>query len=129
MNNVGVIELQQLKTDPAQEHSHLSDLVKCDQRLLERITERSARVGVVGLGYVGLPLAIEWARAGFRVTGIDIDPLRVEMCLKSKSWIADVSSDDLSAFVRKGQLMTTTDTSVFAELDVITICVPTPLTE
>ena len=63
------------------------------------------------------------------MTGIDIDPLRVEMCLNSTSWIADVQSEDLAALVRKGKLTATMDTSIFTELDVITICVPTPLNE
>src|SRR5215471_17835620 len=112
MNNAGVIELQQLITGSVQEQSHW------DQHLLERIAERNVRIGVVGLGYIGLPLAIEWARAGFVVTGIDIDALRVDMCLKSKSWIADVQSEELEALVREGQLTATTDSCVFAELDV-----------
>jgi UDP-N-acetyl-D-glucosamine dehydrogenase len=123
MNNAGVIELQQLITDSVQEQSH------CGQYLLERIEERNVRIGVVGLGYIGLPLAIGWAKAGFVVTGIDIDALRVDMCLNSKSWIADVQSEELEALVREGQLSATTDSCVFAELDVITICVPTPLNE
>ena len=127
--NLGEIELQQLINDLAQELSQLANSEERDLRLLTRITERSARIGVVGLGYVGLPLAIGWACAGFLVTGIDIDPLRVDMCLQSKSWIADVPSEDLGALVREGQLTATTDTSVFTELDVITICVPTPLNE
>jgi len=121
--------LQQLITGPAQEHSQQANFEERDPDLLARITERSARIGVVGLGYVGLPLATEWARAGFRVTGIDIDALRVDMCLKSKSWIADVPSEDLGALVREGFLTATTDASVFRELDIITICVPTPLNE
>jgi len=121
--------LQQLTTDPALEHSQRTNSEEWDQRLLKGITERSARIGVVGLGYVGLPLAIGWARAGFLVTGIDIDPQRVDMCLQSRSWIADVPSEDLGALVHEGQLTATTDTSVFTELDVITICVPTPLNE
>ena len=129
MNNVGEIELRQLTTDPAREHSQRTKTEEWDQRLLRSITERSARIGVVGLGYVGLPLAIGWARAGFLVTGIDIDPQRVDMCLKSISWIADVQSEDLAALVHDGQLTATTDTSVFTDLDVITICVPTPLNE
>ncbi len=129
MNNVGVIALQQLITDPAQEHSQLSNIVKWNQQLFERISERSARIGVVGLGYVGLPLATGWARAGFLVTGIDIDPQRVSMCHQSKSWITDVSSEDLGSLVSEGQLTATIDTSVFKELDVITVCVPTPLNE
>ena len=127
--NVGEIELQQLITDPAQELSQPGNSEEWDLRLLARISERNARIGVVGLGYVGLPLAIGWARAGFLVTGIDIDPLRVDMCLKSKSWIADVPSEDLGALVSEGQLTATTDTSVFRELDIIIICVPTPLNE
>src|SRR5436305_4754653 len=127
--NLGEIELQQLITDPVQELSQPSNSEEGDLRLLTRITERSARIGVVGLGYVGLPLAIGWACAGFLVTGIDIDPLRVDMCLQSKSWIADVPSEDIGALVREGQLRATTDTSVFTELDVITICVSTPLNE
>ncbi len=121
--------MQQLTTDPAREHKQRTNTMEWDQRLLRGITERSARIGVVGLGYVGLPLAIGWARAGFLVTGIDIDPQRVDMCLQSRSWIADVPSEDLGALVHEGQLTATTDTSVFTELDVITICVPTPLNE
>src|SRR6266704_3767898 len=127
--NLGEIELQQLITDLEHELLQIANSEEGDLRLLARITERSARIGVVGLGYVGLPLAIGWACAGFLVTGIDIDPLRVDMCLQSKSWIADVPSEDLGALVREGQLTATTDTSVFTELDVITICVPTPLNE
>ena len=121
--------MQQLTTNPAQEHSQLANTMEWDQHLLLRITERCARVGVVGLGYVGLPLAIGWARSGFLVTGIDVDQLRVDMCLQSKSWITDVQSEDLGAMIREGQLTATSDTSLFSELDVIIICVPTPLNE
>ena len=127
--NLGEIELQQLITDLAQELSQRANSEERHLRLLTRITERSARIGVVGLGYVGLPLAIEWARAGFLVTGIDIDPQRVSMCHQRKSWITDVSSEDLGSLVSEGQLTATIDTSVFKELDVITVCVPTPLNE
>ncbi len=97
------------------------------KQLLTRISERTAHIGVIGLGYVGLPLAVEWARAGFLVTGFDIDPQRVAMCQKGKSWISDISSDDLAILVRNGQLTATTETAAFAELDAISICVPTPL--
>ena len=121
--------MQQLTTDLAQVHSQLANTMEWEQRLLTRITERCARVGVVGLGYVGLPLAIGWARSGFLVTGIDVDQLRVDMCLQSKSWITDVQSEDLGAMIREGQLTATSDTSLFSELDVIIICVPTPLNE
>lgn len=95
--------------------------------LLARIMQRTARIGVMGLGYVGLPLAIEWARAGFLVTGIDIDQERVQMCQQGTSWVADVSSDALVAQVREGRLTATTDMAVLAELDAVSICVPTPL--
>ncbi|MBV9688725.1 MAG: nucleotide sugar dehydrogenase [Ktedonobacteraceae bacterium] len=97
------------------------------QHLLTRITQRTARVGVIGLGYVGLPLATEWARAGFRVTGIDIDAQRVAMCQQGVSWIADIASHDLAALVREDRLTATTDMTVLAELDAVSICVPTPL--
>ncbi|MBV9021091.1 MAG: nucleotide sugar dehydrogenase [Ktedonobacteraceae bacterium] len=97
------------------------------QHLLTHITQRTARIGVIGLGYVGLPLATEWARAGFRVTGIDIDAQRVAMCQQGISWIADIPSDDLAALVREERLTATTDIAVLAELDAISICVPTPL--
>ena len=127
--NLGEIELQQLITDLAQELSQRANSEERHLRLLTRITERSARIGVVGLGYVGLPLAIGWARADFLVTGIDIDPQRVSMCHQRKSWITDVSSEDLGSLVSEGQLTATIDTSVFKELDVITVCVPTPLNE
>lgn len=73
--------------------------------------------------------AIGWAREGFKVKGIDSDPQRVALCKQSKSWIASVSSEELNALVYKGQLTATIDTSVLAELDIITICVPTPLND
>lgn len=97
------------------------------QHLLTLITQRTAHIGVIGLGYVGLPLAIEWARAGFYVTGIDIDPHRVAMCQKGISWIPDVSTDDIALLVNEGRLTATTDMTVLSELDAVSICVPTPL--
>jgi UDP-N-acetyl-D-glucosamine dehydrogenase len=97
------------------------------QQLLTRITQPRARIGVIGLGYVGLPLAVEWARAGFSVTGIDISSQRVAMCKQGTSWIADVSSEDLAILVQEGRLTATTDTTIPAELDAVSICVPTPL--
>jgi UDP-N-acetyl-D-glucosamine dehydrogenase len=121
--------MQQLITDSEQGLSQIASGEEWDQRLLVRITQRTVRIGVVGLGYIGLPLAIEWAWAGFLVTGIDIDPQRVDTCQQGKSWISDVSSEDLGALVREGQLTATIDISVFAELDVIIVCVPTPLNE
>src|SRR5215467_8536223 len=95
--------------------------------ILARISQRTAQIGVIGLGYVGLPLAIELARTGFRVTEIDIDSHRVTMCQQGISWISDVSSDDLTGLVLEGRLSATSNTSILAELDAVIICVPTPL--
>lgn len=97
------------------------------QQFLDKITNRTARVGVIGLGYVGLPLALAWAHEGFHVTGIDIDARRVSMCQDGISWITDISSDDLANTVEQGLLDATTDMSVLSELDAVSICVPTPL--
>ena len=96
-------------------------------KLLERINGREARAGVVGLGYVGLPLAVELARAGFHVTGIDLDSRKVASLLAGQSYIADVPSDEVAALVDAGRLTATTDFAVVAGLDAISICVPTPL--
>jgi UDP-N-acetyl-D-glucosamine dehydrogenase len=95
--------------------------------LLKKIERREARVGVVGLGYVGLPLAVELARVGFRVTGIDLDERKVRAVNAGESYIPDVPTEHLQSFSRAGQLDATTDFSIVAELDTINICVPTPL--
>jgi UDP-N-acetyl-D-glucosamine dehydrogenase len=95
--------------------------------LLEKLHARSARAGVVGLGYVGLPLAVELARAGFRTTGIDLDPRKVEAVMDGRSYIPDVPSADVEALRKAGTLDATTDFSIVRELDTINICVPTPL--
>ncbi|HVL68574.1 MAG TPA: nucleotide sugar dehydrogenase [Vicinamibacterales bacterium] len=95
--------------------------------LLEKITSRTARTGVVGLGYVGLPLAVEFARSGFHTTGIDLDPRKVQAIGEGRSYIPDVPTADVLALTRAGKLDATTDFSVVRELDTINICVPTPL--
>ena len=95
--------------------------------LFHRINSRQARVGVVGLGYVGLPLAVEFARSGFTVTGIDLDPRKIASISRGESYIPDVPSSDVAALAAVGRLTATTDFSIVAELDTITICVPTPL--
>jgi UDP-N-acetyl-D-glucosamine dehydrogenase len=97
------------------------------ERLLQRIHEGEARVGVVGLGYVGLPLAVEFARSGLTCTGIDVDPRKVAAIERGESYIPDVPSADVQALRAAGRLSATTDFSVVAELDTINICVPTPL--
>jgi UDP-N-acetyl-D-glucosamine dehydrogenase len=95
--------------------------------LLERIQTRRARTGVVGLGYVGLPLAVELAKAGFHATGIDLDERKIEAIEAGRSYIPDVPTADLAALRRAGRLDATTDFAIVKDLDTINICVPTPL--
>ena len=95
--------------------------------LLEKIESRRARAGVVGLGYVGLPLLVELAKAGFTATGIDLDQRKVEAIQQGRSYIPDVATADVMALKQAGKLQATTDFSVVANLDTINICVPTPL--
>ncbi|HWI16139.1 MAG TPA: nucleotide sugar dehydrogenase [Vicinamibacterales bacterium] len=95
--------------------------------LLDKISSRTARTGVVGLGYVGLPLAVELARGGFAVTGIDLSAPKVESLTRGESYIPDVPSHQVAACVGAGRLTATTDFAVVRELDTINICVPTPL--
>jgi UDP-N-acetyl-D-glucosamine dehydrogenase len=121
--------MQELIRERVREISSIANGEEYCQRLLVRIMQRTARVGVIGLGYVGLPLATEWARAGFKVTGIDIDAGRVGMCQQGKSWIADIASEDLAALVRDGSLDSTVDLAVLAEMDAVAVCVPTPVNE
>ncbi len=95
--------------------------------MLERIQNKDLKIGVIGLGYVGLPLAVEFARAGFHVTGFDVDAWKVAELNASRSYIPDVSTPDLAAEVKAGRFRATTDMSALAEMDTIDICVPTPL--
>ena len=95
--------------------------------LLERIRNRQARVGVIGLGYVGLPLAVEFAKAGFDVTGFDVDSSKVEEINAGRSYILDVKTADVAENVKAGRLRATTDMSKLGEMDAVDICVPTPL--
>ena len=95
--------------------------------LLEKIRSRRAKVGVVGLGYVGLPLAVEFARAGFQVTGIDNNASKTERIRQGTSYVGDVSDEVLESLVKSGKLRATTDFSEVQGLDTINVCVPTPL--
>src|SRR5215831_2411392 len=97
------------------------------QLLQEKIVSRRARVGVVGLGYVGLPLAVEFARAGFHVTGIDITEEKTRRVNNGNSYVGDVPDSVLGPLVASGKLRAVTDFSAVRELDTINICVPTPL--
>ena len=96
-------------------------------QLFEKIRSRTARTGVVGLGYVGLPLAVGFAKAGFHTTGIDLDARKVQSIADGCSYIPDVATADVAELLRAGTLRATTDFSVVRELDTINICVPTPL--
>jgi len=95
--------------------------------LAEKIQNRTARVGVVGLGYVGLPLAVEFAKAGFTVTGIDVQEAKAAAVNKGRSYIQDVPDAVLAPLVERGKLRASADFSLIAELDTLNICVPTPL--
>ena len=97
--------------------------------ILERIETRTARSGVIGLGYVGLPLAVAIASAGFRVTGIDICSEKIERLKQGISDVPDVTNAVLAPLIASEQLQVTTDFSVLHELDTVNICVPTPLGE
>ena len=100
--------------------SHAADL-------LARIESREAVIGIVGLGYVGLPLAVETARSGFRTLGFDIDPRVPDTINAGESHVLDVRSEVLRAYVGEGLLSATTDLTRLAECDAISVCVPTPL--
>lgn len=95
--------------------------------LLEKIMSRTAKVGVIGLGYVGLPLAVEKAKAGYQVIGFDIQDKKVCMVNEGKNYIGDVLDGDLSIVVKSGKLKATHDFGFLKDIDCIAICVPTPL--
>ncbi|MBZ0267884.1 nucleotide sugar dehydrogenase [bacterium] len=95
--------------------------------LLQRLEDRTATLGVVGLGYVGLSLVMEFLRAGYRVIGIDIDASKVERLNAGQSYVMDVRSEELAAFVKSGQLEATSDYRRVRDMDSVNICVPTPL--
>jgi UDP-N-acetyl-D-glucosamine dehydrogenase len=97
--------------------------------LIEKIQSNTAKVGVVGLGYVGLPFAVEKAKVGFAVVGIEQNPKRADAVNQCQNYIKDVLDDDLKKVVESGCLRAVTDFSIVAEMDVIVICVPTPLTK
>ena len=97
--------------------------------LLQKIRRREARVGIIGLGYVGLPLAVEFARAGFSVTGFDIDRHRTEQANNGNSYIGDVNDQTLRQQTEIGRFHATNDFAELSEMDTISICVPTPLSK
>jgi UDP-N-acetyl-D-glucosamine dehydrogenase len=97
------------------------------EELRRKIGTHQAHVGVVGLGYVGLPLVVEFAHAGFCVTGIDVQQSKVDAINRGESYVQDVPTATLAPFVKAGKVRATTDFSVVKDLDTINICVPTPL--
>ena len=97
------------------------------ETLVRKLIDRSATVGVVGLGYVGLPLAVEFAKAGFSAIGFDIEPSKVAQINRGESYIPDVSSEELDSVTRSGRLSATADFARLDEVDTVNICVPTPL--
>jgi UDP-N-acetyl-D-glucosamine dehydrogenase len=99
-----------------------------EKELLTKIKERSAVTGVIGLGYVGLPLAMAYVTAGYKVVGFDTDPGKVEKLARGKSYVGDVSDGELEKTVGSGAFEPTTEMPRLAEPDVLVICVPTPLT-
>jgi UDP-N-acetyl-D-glucosamine dehydrogenase len=101
--------------------------VSTSKILEQKIRNRTARVGIVGLGYVGLPLAVEFAKAGFSVVGIDVNEDKVGRVNRADSYVGDIPSAVLEPLVKAGKLRATADFSVVGDLDTINICVPTPL--
>lgn len=100
---------------------------RVERDLKRRIETHTARVGVIGLGYVGLPLAVEMAREGFQVTGIDVARERVESVNAGISYVLDVPSQILLSYVREERIRATQSLQVIKDLDTVSICVPTPL--
>ncbi len=94
--------------------------------LQQKIADRSAHVAIIGLGYVGLPLAFGLSKAGFQVTGIDLDPKKVEALQRGMSYIPDVPGEGLAPLVSEGRLQATTDYGILDQADAVFICVPTP---
>jgi len=97
------------------------------QTLLEKIHQRTATIGIVGLGYVGLPLAVEFAEVGFHVIGLDVQQEKVDQLNSGSSYIPDISTERLAPFVESGHLKATTSYDDLSVVDAISICVPTPL--
>ena len=95
--------------------------------IIDKINDKSAKVGVIGLGYVGLPLALEFANAGYEVIGIDIDQNKVALINSGKNYIKDIKDDNLKDVVSKKLLKASSNFDEVKNLDAISICVPTPL--
>ncbi len=97
------------------------------QHFLSSIADRSAKIGILGLGYVGLPLAMRFIEAGFEVIGLDVDPNKVEMLNAGKSYIKHLGEERIAAMMQTGKMRPTTEFAAASEADALLICVPTPL--
>src|SRR5512138_2515768 len=97
------------------------------ETLIKNLKDKQARIGILGLGYVGLPLAVVFAEAGFHVTGFDPDSRKVDSLKKGVSYIPDVKTEAVARLVKSGNLAATTDFSVLQKMEAVSICVPTPL--
>ncbi|MBK6792291.1 MAG: nucleotide sugar dehydrogenase [Anaerolineales bacterium] len=95
--------------------------------LIKRLKDKSATIAILGLGYVGLPLAVVFGEAGFNVTGVDPDKRKVDALKEGRSYIPDVPTEAVAKLVKSGKLVATTDFSVLKNMDAVSICVPTPL--
>jgi UDP-N-acetyl-D-glucosamine dehydrogenase len=95
--------------------------------LIALYTEKKAKIGIVGLGYVGLPLICAVCQAGFRATGFDIDQSKIDKLKKGQSYIGNIHNDKVSAFVQSGQMTPTADFAALSDMDAVLLCVPTPL--
>ena len=95
--------------------------------LIKKLQDKTANIAILGMGYVGLPLAVVFGEAGFKVTGVDPDRRKIESLNKGVSYIPDVKTETIEALVKSGNLAATTDFSALKEMDAVSICVPTPL--
>ena len=101
--------------------------MKIEGRLLERLESREAHIGIIGLGYVGLPLAVAFAEEGFHVIGVDVDAHKVQRLMRGESYVEDVHDDVVRRLVEDSRLQATTEYAALTDADTISICVPTPL--
>ncbi len=99
------------------------------KNLTQKIKDRTAQIGIIGLGYVGLPLAVEYAEAGYKVTGLDINKEKIKLINAGKSYIDDISDAKVQPLVKDGRLVATDNPEAIKHLDTISICVPTPLSK
>ena len=97
------------------------------QEFKEKVNKRQTKIAVIGLGYVGLPLALEFAKKDFSVLGIDVDKDRIERIIKKESYITDISNSELEDIINKGKFNVTNNFLLLNKADVVFICVPTPL--